>query len=99
MPVDLSPRFCPVATGNELSAFMAQLRTPRPSRPRAAPKTAADTFAQRIAELERETQRLSYENARLSAETREAFAHQTATADILRAISRSPTNVQPVFDA
>ena len=42
---------------------------------------------------------IAIQNARLFNDTKEALAHQTATADILRVISESPTDVQPVFEA
>ena len=59
---------------------------------------AYDTNDQRLLETIAANVGVALQNARLFNETQRALERQTATAAVLRVISESPTDVQPVFE-
>ncbi|HWH83661.1 MAG TPA: GAF domain-containing protein, partial [Burkholderiaceae bacterium] len=80
----------PIARDDRVVGYLSVIRQPATG---FAPKEIAllQTFAEQAV--------IAIQNARLFRETQEALDHQTASADILRVISASPEDTQPVFDA
>ncbi len=102
--VDRFPRMpqLAIALGYHSALFVPLLRDSKAIGCLAILRAAAGDFgAQEIALAQTFADQavIAIENARLFNETKEALERQTATSEILRIISESPSDVQPVFDA
>ncbi|MEO6065045.1 MAG: GAF domain-containing protein, partial [Lysobacterales bacterium] len=80
----------PIMVGGRCDGVLSVQSTQRES--------AYDDADQRLLETIAANVGIALENARLFDDSQEALARQTATADVLRVISASPTDTQPVFN-